>query len=59
MSTVLITFSILLLIFIAMSIGVVFGRKPIAGSCGGLKTMGEIGDCEICVGDPAKCKEIT
>ena len=36
--------------------GVVFGRKPIAGSCGGLKTMGEIGDCEICGGDPAKCK---
>ena len=56
MSTVLFTFSILLLIFIAMSIGVFFGRKPIAGSCGGLKTMGEIGDCEICGGDPAKCK---
>lgn len=56
MSTVLITFSILLLIFTAMSIGVVFGRKPIAGSCGGLKTMEEIGDCEICGGDPAKCK---
>jgi len=56
MSTVLITFSILLLIFVAMSIGVVFGRKPIAGSCGGLKTMGEIRDCEICGGDPAKCK---
>ena len=56
MSTVLITFSILLLIFVAMSIGVVFGRKPIAGSCGGLKTMGEMGDCAICGGDPAKCK---
>ena len=56
MSTVLITFSILLLIFVAMSIGVVFGRKPIAGSCGGLKTMEEIGDGEICGGDPAKCK---
>ena len=56
MSTVFISFVILLLIFLAMSIGVIFGRKPIAGSCGGLKTMGEVADCEICGGDPAKCK---
>ena len=56
MSTILISFIVLLLIFFAMSIGVIFGRKPIAGSCGGLKTMGEVADCEICGGDPAKCK---
>ena len=56
MSTILISFIVLLLIFFAMSIGVMFGRKPIAGSCGGLKTMGEVGDCEICGGDPAKRK---
>ena len=56
MSTILISFIVLLLIFFGMSIGVIFGRKPIAGSCGGLKTMGEVGDCEICGGDPAKCK---
>ena len=55
MSTILISFIVLLLIFFAMSIGVIFGRKPIAGSCGGLKTMGEVGDCVICGGDPAKC----
>ena len=56
MSTILITFSILLLIFLSMSIGVIFGRKPIAGSCGGLKALGDGGDCEICDGNPAKCK---
>ena len=56
MSTILISFIVLLLIFFAMSIGVMFGRKPIAGSCGGLKTLGEVGDCEICGGDPSKCK---
>ena len=56
MSTIFISFIVLLLIFFTMSIGVIFGRKPIAGSCGGLKTMGEVGDCEICGGDPAKCK---
>ena len=56
MSTVLLTFSILLLIFLSMSIGVMFGRKPISGSWGGLKALGEGTDCEICGGDPAKCK---
>ena len=56
MSTIFISFIVLLLIFFAMSIGVIFGRKPIAGSCGGLKTMGEVADCEICGGDPAKRK---
>ena len=56
MSTIFTSFIVLLLIFLAMSIGVIFGRKPIAGSCGGLKTMGEVADCEICGGDPAKCK---
>ena len=52
----LLTFSILLLIFLSMSIGVMFGRKPISGSCGGLAALGEGTDCEICGGDPAKCK---
>ena len=56
MNTIFTSFIVLLLIFFAMSIGGIFGRKPIAGSCGGLKTMGEVADCEICGGDPAKCK---
>mgnify|MGYP001971683030 CR=1 FL=1 len=56
MGTTFLTFSILLLIFLFMSIGIIFGRKPISGSCGGLKVLGEGTDCEICGGDPAKCK---
>jgi len=28
-----------------MAVGVLFGRKPIAGSCGGLGAMGQ--DCEF------------
>tara|TARA_B100000678_G_C18093177_1_gene455639 strand:+ start:369 stop:503 length:135 start_codon:yes stop_codon:yes gene_type:complete len=39
-----------------MSLGVLFGRKPITGSCGGLQGLGEEGECEICGGDPNKCK---
>jgi len=39
----------------AMSIGVIMGRKPIAGTCGGLNMMGADGSCEICGGDSSKC----
>ena len=45
------------LIIIAMSIGVIMGRKPIKGSCGGVgAALGEDDYiCEICGGDPDKC----
>jgi len=37
----------------AMSIGVIFNRKPLSGSCGGLETNG---DCSICGGNTSKCE---
>ncbi len=41
----------------AMAIGVIMGRKPIAGSCGGIGAALDEEDyvCEICGGDPDKC----
>lgn len=36
----LITFGILLLVVVGASIGVIFKREPIKGSCGGLSTLG-------------------
>lgn len=51
------TFLILLAIVAAMAIGVMRGRKPISGSCGGLDNLGIAGACEICGGDMAKCEE--
>ena len=42
--TLLITFLVLLAVFAAMSVGVIYGRKPISGSCGGLNN----GGCELC-----------
>ena len=48
-------FIVMLLIVAAMAIGVMFGRRPIAGSCGGLKTLGISAECEICGGNPARC----
>ena len=35
-----------------MSIGVIAGRAPIKGSCGGMGALGIDTACEICGGDP-------
>jgi hypothetical protein len=47
--TLLLTFAMLLAVIAAMAIGVMNGRKPISGSCGGLNG----GGCELCSG---KCR---
>ena len=55
MSTLLLTFLILLILLAGMSVGVIFGRKPIAGSCGGLQGLEPDRDCELCGGNISKC----
>ncbi len=45
----------MLIVVAGMAIGVLFGRRPIAGSCGGLGALGIDAECEICGGDPARC----
>lgn len=57
MSTMILSFFVLGLVVLGMSVGVIMGRKPIAGSCGGLANVGIEGDCSICGGNPAKCDE--
>ena len=56
MSLFLVVFPVMLLLVAAMAIGVIFGRKPIAGTCGGLNMMGEDGVCELCGGRPEACE---
>jgi hypothetical protein len=56
MSFVLV-FIAMLAIVAAMSVGVMFGRRPIQGSCGGLGQLGIDAECEICGGSPARCAE--
>ncbi len=57
MSTMIFAFVGLLLIVVAMSVGVILGRKPITGSCGGMANLGVDTSCEICGGDRQKCEE--
>jgi hypothetical protein len=52
----LITFLVFLFVIVIMAVGVLRGRPPIAGSCGGLGAMGVDGACEICGGNPNKCE---
>lgn len=57
MGTFLLALGLVVFLMAAMAIGVIFGRKPIAGTCGGLNNMGTKGECEICGGNPNKCEE--
>ena len=53
-------FVVLLLIMAGMAIGVIMGRKPLKGSCGGVgAALGEKDyTCDLCGDDPNKCDEI-
>ena len=42
-----------------MAVGVLMGRKPIEGSCGGMAAVGLEGACDVCGGDLQKCEEET
>jgi hypothetical protein len=50
--TLFISFAVMLAVIGAMAIGVMNGRRPISGSCGGLNG----GGCELCSG---RCKRET
>ena len=47
------------LVITAMAVGVLAGRAPIKGSCGGMGALGIDTACEICGGDPKRCDEGT
>lgn len=57
MTTLITVFVFMLMVIGAMAIGVIMGRKPISGSCGGMSAIGMDGACDICGGDRKKCEE--
>lgn len=59
MGTILVTLIIMLLVVGGLGIGALFGRKPLAGSCGGMgNALGEKEYvCDLCGGDESKCEE--
>ena len=57
MGTFILVFLIVILLVAGMSVGVIFGRKPITGTCGGIGALGISSSCEICGGNTQKCEE--
>ncbi|MBU2955315.1 (Na+)-NQR maturation NqrM [Marinobacter sp. F3R08] len=57
MGTFLLVLLIVVLLVAAMSVGVMFGRKPISGTCGGIGALGINQSCDICGGNTQKCEE--
>ena len=47
------------LVIVGMAIGVLAGRPPIKGSCGGMGALGIDTACDLCGGDPQRCDEET
>ena len=47
---------VFMMIVAAMSVGVMAGRAPISGSCGGVGKLGIDQKCELCGGDPQVCE---
>ncbi|MCB1689319.1 MAG: (Na+)-NQR maturation NqrM [Halioglobus sp.] len=59
MALFLMTVLVFGLVIGAMAVGVIAGRAPIKGSCGGMGALGVDAACEICGGNPQRCEEET
>ncbi len=59
MTLFLISMLVIGLVIAGMAVGVLSGRPPIKGSCGGMGALGIDTACEICGGDPKRCDEET
>ncbi|MFT7267353.1 MAG: hypothetical protein ACI9LL_000722 [Porticoccus sp.] len=56
----LLAFFVLVLIMAGMAVGVVLGKPPLKGSCGGVGAALNESDytCDLCGDDPNKCDEL-
>ena len=60
MLTFVLAIVVIVLLIAGMAIGVIMGRKPLAGSCGGVgAALGKKDySCDLCGGDPNKCESL-
>lgn len=56
MVEIVLSVGVLALVMAVMAVGVMFGRPPIKGSCGGMSALGMKGACDICGGDLSRCE---
>lgn len=59
MTLFLISMLVIGLVMAGMAVGVLAGRPPIKGSCGGMGALGIDASCDICGGNPQRCDEET
>lgn len=57
MSLFIVTFIVIALVISGMAIGVMLGKQPIKGSCGGMSALGMKTACDVCGGNQSKCDE--
>jgi len=56
-TVVIMAFCFMLFIVVAMAVGVLMGKRPITGSCGGLSAIGMKSACDVCGGDDEVCEK--
>ncbi|MEJ6540542.1 MAG: (Na+)-NQR maturation NqrM [Halioglobus sp.] len=59
MTLFLISILVMGLVMAGMAVGVLAGRAPIKGSCGGMGALGVDTACDLCGGNPQRCEEET
>jgi hypothetical protein len=59
MTLFLVSMLVIGLVMAIMAVGVIMGRAPIKGSCGGMGALGIDTTCDLCGGDPQRCDEET
>lgn len=55
MEMLIIVFVFMIVVIGLMAVGVIFGGKPISGSCGGMAAIGMESSCDVCGGDKTIC----
>lgn len=56
MITFFVSLIAIVLMILLMAVGVLMGKEPLKGTCGGLNRIMGDRDCPVCGGDTAKCE---